>query len=118
MSDHTQMTLEEKIMLLKRQYAVAHPDARRRIAEWEQQLYSLELQSAWLRHPTTQMLRSIAEDQIEAINSRLSGESDMDEFERHALFKAKEMHLVYLAILSEDVTAAMQSLNQQVETEL
>lgn len=112
------MTFDDKIVALKQMHARSHPDAKRQISEWEDRMSQLQIQTQWLKHPNTTALRTLAEEQLQAISARLSEEETMPDEERKALFKAKNVHIVYLAVLTGDPEAEIETIEGEVDAEL
>lgn len=111
-------SFEEKIEALRKQHLKSHPDALRQIQDWAFAFAQLRVQKDWIDHPNTLAMKEAVEDAIGRIDAVLVTNDKLEEVERKALFAEKRAHLSYLALLSEDPTDEMKSIEASVESEL
>ena len=112
------LTFDEKISKLKKLHSVWDPDAKKMIEGWQEAVGNLKFKKGWLELKPTIALRDLAAQQISAISSRLAGEPDLDEIERKLLFKLKDAHTVYLAVLTDDPADQIQQIEGMVDENL
>lgn len=118
MSEKIPKTFEEKMQVVKELHARSHPDAKKQLSDWEDQMSRLQTQEEWLKHPNTVELKELVIEQIAAIVSMLANDEGIDESDRKALFKLKKAHLTYLALLSIDPRGEMETIEKAIEQEL
>lgn len=113
-----ELTLHEKIEKLKAQHTTSHSDAKQLIESWENRLAELETTKDWLQHPITQRLRELAEEQIQYISHLLASDENLSEPDRRALFREKQAHFVYLALMQTDPNGEIKAIEENINYEL
>ena len=111
-------SFEEKIQTLKEIQARWDPEAVQQIRQWEERVARLKVETEWLNHPHTQMIRDFAAEQIDTIISVLANQRELSEADRRAYFEQKEVHMQYLALFTSDPQPEIRSIENAVANEL
>lgn len=112
------MTFDENIKKLKEKHARSKPETRERISRWEENMAHLKATKDWINHPNTRHLAQLCSEQIESINDTLANDEKIDQETRLALFKTKNAHITYLAVLTESPDSEIKSIENKVDYEL
>lgn len=91
-------------------------DNFKQIKEWEDKYENLNLKKIWTTYPETRKLKNVAVAQVREINGRLANEKNMEQRERDNLFMLKDAHLIYIALLADNIDEEKTALEQEVES--
>jgi len=105
----------EKLKIVKKKFGSADVDTKKQIRDWGDRMARLQIQKGWLMHPNTEELVTLAREQIEFINNELSTNKRLDTEERLALFAAKDVHAMYLALGMANPDSEIESIERQLD---
>ena len=108
----------EKLKILRRIHTRSSAEARATLEKWGDELQRLETTKEWIEHPNTAELRETLTDQLDAIVSVLSNDPKLDDAERKAFFKTKDVILALLAVLSQDPESEAAAIRESIDEEL
>lgn len=109
---------DTKIAKLKAIHAYSDTSAQKSISEWAERMARLRVEKDWLDHPNAEELRTLATEQIDNIVSVLSNKKDLTDAERQGLLREKDVHFMYLGVLTADPESEMKVIESQVTEEL
>lgn len=113
-----ELSFEEKLKIVRTKHLRWHPEAISQLESWENDMVKLRVTKEWLDNPITRQLRETAEQQVKMIESTLSLTENLPEETRVKLFQFKKAHLVYLALLTENVDSQMRTIESAIDEEL